>query len=85
VVDPDNHKSLVPVGVVSELIIKGHILARGYLKDPARTQASFVDDPPWLLRGSYKQPSRHGRLYKTGDLVRYNMDGTLVYLSRKDT
>ena len=28
---------------------------------------------------------RHGRLYKTGDLVRYNEDGSLTFAGRKDT
>ncbi|KAK3675254.1 NRPS [Recurvomyces mirabilis] len=27
---------------------------------------------------------RRGRVYKTGDLVRYNPDGTLIYIRRKD-
>lgn len=85
VVDPENHNNLVPVGAVGELLLEGNILARGYLNNLARTTAAFVEDPPWLLRGGGEQLGRHGRLYKTGDLVRYNEDGTLVCIGRKDT
>lgn len=79
VVDPSNPDSLVPIGAVGELLIEGHLLARGYLDDEARTQAAFVESPPWLT-----QYGRCGHLYKTGDLVRYNPNGTLVYVGRKD-
>jgi len=52
--------------------------------DPEKTAVSFVEDPPWLLCGGLGYSGRHGRLYKTGDLVRYNPDGTLVFIGRKD-
>ncbi|KAL3952632.1 hypothetical protein ACCO45_012575 [Purpureocillium lilacinum] len=41
--------------------------------------------PRWLLRGGGGKLGRHGRLYKTGDLVRYNEDGSLSFIGRKDT
>lgn len=85
VVDPDNHENLLPVGAIGELLLEGNILARGYLNNSALTKAAFVDDPTWLLHGAPGQPGRHGRLYKTGDLVRYNEDSTLVFIGRKDT
>ena len=71
---------LVPVGHPGELWLEGPLVGRGYLKDPLKTAAAFVEDPLWLLRG----PGRRGRLYRTGDMVRYNEDGSLVYLGRKD-
>ncbi|KAJ5675352.1 hypothetical protein N7462_008249 [Penicillium macrosclerotiorum] len=85
VVDPNNHENLMPVGAIGELLIEGHILARGYLNDPSRTATSFINDPPWLLQGASGYPGRCGRLYKTGDLVQYDQEGRLVFIGRKDT
>lgn len=82
VVDPDDHNKLVPVGTVGELVVEGPIVTKGYLHDPERTATVFVESPDWL-------PARLGivskRLYKTGDLVHYNPDGTLNFVGRKDT
>ncbi len=85
VVDPENHDRLLPLGCIGELLLEGPLVGPGYLDDPERTAASFVHDPIWLLRGSPAQPGRHGRLYMTGDLVRYNEDGSLSFIGRKDT
>ena len=81
VVDAKDHNRLVPIGCVGELLIEGPILARGYLHDPEKTANAFIKDPVWA-RGSR---SHSRRMYKTGDLVRYDSDGTVVYLGRKDT
>ncbi len=85
VVNPANHHILVPIGCVGELLIEGPILARGYLGRPIETAKAFIEMPTWAV-----MDPRHGargsrRMYKTGDLVRYNSDGSLVYLGRKDT
>ncbi|CAA9959672.1 hypothetical protein PTMSG1_03087 [Pyrenophora teres f. maculata] len=85
VVDPNDHNKLVPIGVPGELLIEGPILARGYLNDLKKTSDAFVDNPAWLLCGAADWPGRQGRLYKTGDLVRYNPDGTLYFIGRKDS
>ncbi|UNI16130.1 NRPS [Purpureocillium takamizusanense] len=85
VVDPDNHDILLPPGCVGELLLEGPLVGCGYLNDPAKTAAVFIEDPKWLLRGTATHPGRHGRLYKTGDLVRYSERGMLAYLGRKDT
>ncbi|KAL7773083.1 hypothetical protein CFE70_003047 [Pyrenophora teres f. teres 0-1] len=85
VVDPKDHNRLAPLGSIGELLVEGPILARGYLNDPEKTAAVFIDDPPWLLEGWAGHDGRQGRLYKTGDLVRYNANGNLVCLGRKDS
>ncbi|KAF9700091.1 hypothetical protein EKO04_001733 [Ascochyta lentis] len=85
ITDPDNHHSLVPFGAVGELLLEGPLVGLGYLHDPERTAASFIEDPVWLLAGAVDREGRHGRLYKTGDLVRYHDDGSLIFVSRKDT
>ena len=77
VVDPDDHNILVPLGCVGELLIQGSTLARGYLKDPEKTKASFIDPPSWALDYST-------RMYKTGDLVKQATDGSYNFVGRKD-
>lgn len=64
----------VPVGVAGELHIGGVNLARGYLNQPQLTAQKFIAHP--------FQPG--DRLYKTGDLARYQSDGTVEYLGRLD-
>ncbi|KAM4054540.1 AMP-binding enzyme [Hirsutella rhossiliensis] len=85
IVDPENHNSLLPLGCVGELLFEGPLIGDGYLGDPERTQAAFIEDPIWLLQGCPGRSGRHGRLYKTGDLVQYNEDGNLIFMGRKDT
>jgi amino acid adenylation domain-containing protein len=81
VVDKADHNRLVPVGCVGELLIEGPLLARGYLKNPTKTNESYIYDPAWAPKIS-PNPTR---LYKTGDLVRYVKDGNMLCLGRKDT
>lgn len=76
-----DHNRLVPVGCIGELLIEGPVLARGYLNDE-QTKQSFVENPKWA-ESSFSSERR--RFYKTGDLVRYNADGTLSFVGRKDT
>nr|ARJ54907.1 nonribosomal peptide synthetase 1 [Curvularia lunata] len=85
VVDPDDHNKLAPLGAIGELLVEGPIQARGYLKDAVKTEAAFINNPPWLVTGSEGYAGRRGRLYKTGDLVYYDADGNLVYVGRKDS
>ncbi|MGC4792029.1 amino acid adenylation domain-containing protein [Micromonospora sp. DT178] len=72
----DEHLNLVPVGVPGELLLGGARLARGYLDRPALTADRFVPDPFGDGPG--------GRLYRSGDLVRYRPDGTIEFLGRID-
>ncbi|KAJ5777393.1 hypothetical protein N7520_000639 [Penicillium odoratum] len=86
IVDPNNHNRLLPVGAVGEMLLEGSNIAREYLGNAEKTRAVFVEDPVWShhtgLHGIFK---RSDRMYRTGDLVRYNSDGTLAFISRKDT
>ena len=72
----DSHGQPLPVNVPGELYIGGAGLANGYLNHPELTEKSFLASP--IPEGS------SGRLYKTGDLVRYLPDGNLVFLRRED-
>ncbi|KAL2043784.1 hypothetical protein N7G274_003303 [Stereocaulon virgatum] len=83
-VDPENSDRLVPIGAVGEMIIAGPTLARGYLNDEVRTQCSFIEAPSWADQLGL----RYRRFYKTGDLLRYNVDsfdGSYDFVGRKDS
>ncbi|KAL8877034.1 MAG: hypothetical protein Q9198_004872, partial [Flavoplaca austrocitrina] len=80
IVSQYDHNELVPIGAIGELMIVGPILARGYIKDPAKTEQSFVSSPQFV----HKFLPCADRAYKTGDLVRYAEDGTILYVGRKD-
>ena len=81
VVDAADYNRLVPIGCTGELLVEGPTVARGYLNDPEKTANAFIVNPSWAQRSS----DETRRMYKTGDLVRYDSDGSLVYLGRKDT
>ncbi|KAL2836009.1 hypothetical protein BJY01DRAFT_252206 [Aspergillus pseudoustus] len=83
IINPEDHNRLTPLGAIGELALQGLPLAREYLRNPKKTAEAFVDEPAWMrsFPGSLSLPRR---IYKTGDLVRYNPDGTVQYLGRKD-
>lgn len=81
IVEQDNPDRLAGIGCVGELVIQGPGIARGYLNNSEKTKASFVASMPWLP----KEFSEYPMAYRTGDLTRYNDDGTLEYIGRKDT
>ena len=66
----------VPIGIRGELYIGGDGLARGYLNRPELTAERFIPNPFSDKEGA--------RLYKTGDLARYQPDGNIEFLGRID-
>lgn len=82
VVEAANPSRLAPIGCIGELLIEGPTLARGYLNDEKKTETAFLENVRWACGESKLRHPR--RLYKTGDLVRYNADGTINYVGRKD-
>lgn len=63
-------------GEEGELCVRGSFLAMGYYKNPEKTAEVFVQNP---LNKNYPEI-----IYRTGDIVKYNDRGELIYLSRKD-
>jgi amino acid adenylation domain-containing protein len=64
----------VPFGVPGELLLGGPGVVRGYQGRPDLTAERFVPDA--LVPGA--------RLYRTGDIVRQDPDGTIHYIGRQD-
>lgn len=69
--------SLCPIGVPGHLYIGGLCLSLGYVNEPALTQAKFLPSPFRTQPGA--------RIYKTGDLARWQADGNLEFLGRSDS
>lgn len=85
IIHADGRPDLCAIGAVGELVIEGPIVGSGYLSDPAKTSSSFIEDPPWLVQRDHEHEGRTGRVYKTGDLVCYDWDGSLRFIGRRDT
>ena len=72
----DENLQPVPTGEVGELVMTGEGVARGYLNKPEVTERSFVQ----VIDATGKKV----RGYRSGDLGRFNADGTLDFQGRKD-
>ena len=67
---------LVKVGEPGELCVRGSGVALGYYNNKAKTHEVFVQNP---LHDLYED-----RIYRTGDIVKYNERGEIEFVSRKD-
>ncbi len=82
-IDPQDERNIAPVGAIGELVLEGPLVGLGYFDQLEKTADVFLEQPAWLPLQN-KTICTY-RLYKTGDLARYCEDGSLVFVSRKDT
>ncbi len=61
---------------IGEICVRGTCLAMGYYNNPEKTAAAFVQNP---LNTAFPEI-----IYRTGDLAKYDKDGNIIFLSRKD-
>ncbi len=72
----DNNMQTVPIGVPGELYIGGDGVSKGYFNRPDLTSERFIINP--FIKNTLD------KIYKTGDLVRFNQYGKLEFLNRID-
>jgi len=72
----NDENQLVKVGETGELCVRGTGVALGYYNNKAKTQEVFVQNP---LHDLYED-----KIYRTGDIVKYNERGEIEFVSRKD-
>ncbi|MDQ6762338.1 MAG: amino acid adenylation domain-containing protein [Bacteroidota bacterium] len=83
---------LVPVETDGELYISGEGIARGYLNRPELTVEKFIENSFHDIKLfvsndeniSNAANAKFALVYKTGDKVRWNMDGEIEYIGRID-
>jgi thioesterase domain-containing protein len=66
----------VPVGVAGEIYIGGVAVAHGYLNRPDLTAERFIAHP--------FRPESGERVYRTGDIARFDPEGVIEYIGRRD-
>lgn len=74
ILNEDNQ--LIESGEVGELCVRGTSLSKGYYKNAEKTKQAFVQNP---LNPYYVE-----LIYRTGDLVKINELGEILYIGRKD-
>lgn len=71
----DHYEKLCPIGVPGELWIGGDGVSRGYLNRDELTKEKYIQNP---------FPNAAGRIYKSGDFVKWLPDGNIEFLGRID-
>lgn len=72
----DGDKLIEEPGAAGEICVKGTCLALGYYRNPQKTAEAFCQNP---LNDAYPE-----RIYRTGDIGRYDDAGQLYFVSRRD-
>lgn len=63
-------------GSEGEIAVRGRSVAYGYLNNPEKTRAAFIQNP--------RHDLFHDPIYLTGDLARIDCNGNFLYVGRKD-
>ena len=72
-------RQMAGVGELAELYIRSPHLAAGYLHDDELTAANFLANPFMPMDNN-----RSDRLYRSGELGRYNLDGDVEWVGRSE-
>lgn len=72
----NDEDKLVDIDEPGELCVRGTGVALGYYNNDEKTREAFVQNP---LHDLYED-----KIYRTGDIVKYNRCGELEFVSRKD-
>lgn len=71
----DSNMLFTPIGVVGELYVTGSGVGAGYINNPVETNKNYLDN---------KFDNRSTKIYKTGDLGKWNSDGSISLIGRRD-
>ncbi|MGW8951938.1 non-ribosomal peptide synthetase [Streptomyces sp. NPDC055709] len=91
----DEHLTPVPLGAPGVIVFAGVCVGRGYVNDPERTRGVFMTDPhrkgepllPWTsprTESGQGREGREGRICRSGDYGRWQPEGKLEFLGRRD-
>lgn len=72
----DGDRPVTEPGEMGEICVRGTCLALGYYNNPEKTAEAFCQNP---LNRAYPE-----RIYRTGDIGKYDSQGQLIFASRKD-
>lgn len=72
----ENDNIITDADKAGEICVYGTCLAAGYYNDQSKTDAAFVPRP---AAAGHKE-----LMYRTGDLAKYDENGDIVFISRKD-
>lgn len=72
----DCNSNIQPIGITGELCVTGAGVGHGYINNKPETDKKYLDN--FIDQSSPK-------LYKTGDLAKWNVDGTISFLGRNDS
>ena len=73
----DKQFNRLPPGALGELWISGAHVTRSYLNRPEKTAEVYIQNP-------FCDDPEFSRIYRTGDIVRYQPDGNIQFAGRKD-
>ena len=72
----DNDMNIQPIGITGNLYVTGDGVGAGYINNPTETEKNYL--PNNMNINSKK-------MYNTGDLARWNPDGTINFIGRNDS
>lgn len=72
----DSNKNIQPLGIPGELYVTGDGVGKGYINNEKETAKNYLDN---IIDNCSK------KMYRTGDLAKWNSDGTISFIGRNDS